>query len=419
MPKSPRIQILLDQAAIPPATAKVLRKLGAEIELSSFDRHDRPRSSTPIDMRLIITPSGDELRTTRLAQLIHCCDANPCGTLVLSLGEMTSQEVMDSALTDRGVTFAFNPTEDELSAQMAVLSGMRGPIGAMRRELKELRNRELRHVANLRKFDDERRLAGLVQREFLNHELPDIQDCEWSTLYRPAEIVSGDMFEVVRLNRDQVAITLLDATGHGLTAALLAAYGRRAVHDEIAAANSLENFPSGVLRRMNHELVKADLSECQFISAIQAVFNERTNEMTWARGGGCYPILVRHNQPPMQVRSHGPLVGVEAESQFETVRLQLEPGDTVLFYTDGLDGLLRDEGAGNYASDITETEWFAALNDETIHERIAAIEKRLDDSMHGPQADDVTVIGLHLQGAEERADVQSTEGEYSLAGTYL
>lgn len=419
MATSPRIQILLDQTAIPRTTAEVLRRLGAEIELSTFERHDRPRSSTPIDARLVITHDGTELRDKRRAQLLTCCDANPCGTLVLSMKQMTSEDSVDPSITERGVTFIYNPSGEELAAQLSVLSGMRGPIGAMRRALSELRSRESTHVASLQKFNDEQRLAGLVQREFLNSKLPDMRNSRWLTLYRPAEAVSGDLYDVVRLDRDRVAITVLDATGHGLSAALLAAYGRRAVQEEIAADSSRADLPHNVLQRMNHELVSADLSECQFISAIQAVYNERTNEMTWARGGACYPILVRENHPPMQVRSSGPLVGVEADVQFETVRLQLEPGDTVLFFTDGLDGLLRDEGAGDYSCDITATEWFAGLNHDNVQEQLAAIEERFESFTAHPYLDDVTVIGLQVQSETDRLGEREINGEYSLAGMYL
>lgn len=419
MASSPRIQILLDQTAIPRTTAEVLRRLGAEIELSTFDRHDRPRSTTPIDARLVITRDGNELRDKRREQLLTCCDANPCGTLVLSMKEMTIENSVDPAIAERGVSFVHNPSGEELAAQLSVLSGMRGPIGTMRRALSELRSRESAHVASLQKFNDEQRMAGLVQREFLNAKLPEMRNSRWLTLYHPAEIVSGDLYEVVRLDRDRVAITLLDATGHGLSAALLAAYGRRAVQAEIGADTNAMDLPHRVLRRMNHEVVSANLSECQFISAIQAVYNENTNELTWARGGACYPILVRENHPPMQVRSSGPLVGVDADAQFETVRLQLEPGDTVLFFTDGLDGLLRDEGAGEYSNDISATDWFAGLSHENLPEQLAAIEERLESLTPQPQVDDVTVIGLHVLGAADLLGEREMNGEYSLAGMYL
>lgn len=420
MPVSPRIQVLLDQIPLPASAAKALRKLGAEIELSSFDRHDRPPSSTPIDARLIISADAAGLRSTRLPKLLSSCDANPCGTLILAVTETGVTDEPEPTLTERGVSIIYNPTEDELTAQLAVLAGMRGPIGAMRRELAALRARETIHIESLRKFDDERRLAGLVQREFQNGKAPQMRHGEWLTLYRPAEVVSGDLYDVVRLNADHLAISLLDATGHGLTSALLSAYGRRSVQAELADGTMPDELPASVLRNMNKELVAANLSECQFISALQAVFNERTNEITWSRGGGCYPILLRENRPPMQIRSAGPLVGIEADAQFETVRLQLAPGDTLLFFTDGLDALVRDEGDGNYSNEISETNWFAELMNDSIHDQFAAIAQRLDRAkLLGRQADDVTMIALHLHGSTARTSEPNMEPEESLAGMYL
>lgn len=420
MPTSPRIQVLLDQTDLPAPAARVLRRLGAEIELSSFERHDRPQSAIPIDARLIISADGGALCTSRLDQLQKCCDANPSATIIWSLKELSASLVLDTNLTDHGVNLVYNPPEDELAAQLSVMAGLRGPIAAMRRELVELRTREVQHLANLRKFGDEQRLAGVVQREFLSSHPPTLREGKWLTLYGPAEVVSGDLYDVVRLDEEHIAMSLMDATGHGLTAALLAAYARKWMRrgdssGEEAAAYS----PESMLRRMNQELLSTQLSECQFISAIQAVYNERTQEMTWSRGGGCYPILVRRDHPSMQIRSEGPLVGVSPDARFETVRIQLRPGDTLLFHTDGLETLMGDdEENGRY--DITATEWFAALTEESIHDQIEAIRRRLDDpGIHLVQRDDVTVIGLHLPALPLRTRNHSEEPEESLAGVYL
>lgn len=414
--------MLLDQTTIPTWTARVLRRLGAEIELSSFDRHDRPRSTTPIDARLIITADAEDLRTARRAHLLSCCAGDSsCGSLVLSMKPIGPVGGGDPIWTEHAVGFLSHPTEEELLAQLSVLAGMKGPLAQMRRELGDLRRRQALDRVRLNQLEDECRLAGVVQRELMRGALPAVRGGRWHSWFRPIHHVSGDAFEVVRLDADHLALTLLDATGHGAPAALLAAHAWTAIRGAPLRAAYPDEMSALVLEQLNGFLMAARLSEGQFLSAIHAVFNERTQELTWARGGACYPILLRPDHPPLQVRSAGLLIGVEEHAEFETVRLSLQPGDTVWFHTDGLDALLRQTGELEASGDLAESSWFAALGGQDAQEMMDSLRQRAEThaGMSADRLDDITLVGLHLHPVAAPGEMGRVSPRESLVGTYL
>jgi serine phosphatase RsbU (regulator of sigma subunit) len=152
------------------------------------------------------------------------------------------------------------------------------------------------------------RLAGQVgQARRLQHDLlptclPDCGGLKVSKLYLPAHELSGDMYDVARVNDHQIVLNISDATGHGMAAALLNILVKQSLRArEHADAERQLTYPHELLQRLNEELLTISLSECQFITAIQAVYDEKDRTLLWARGGMPYPILIRKGQPPQHI----------------------------------------------------------------------------------------------------------------------
>ena len=64
------------------------------------------------------------------------------------------------------------------------------------------------------------RLAGLVQQDFLPAKLPNTDEIRWSTIFLPAEWVSGDIYDIVRIDEQHIGFYVADIVGHGMPAAL-------------------------------------------------------------------------------------------------------------------------------------------------------------------------------------------------------
>jgi sigma-B regulation protein RsbU (phosphoserine phosphatase) len=215
----------------------------------------------------------------------------------------------------------------------------------------------------------------------------------------PADFVSGDIYDIARLDEDCFGFSIADATGHGLPAALLTVFIKNLLRGkEITDTGYRIIEPDEVLMRLNSELLSTNLSQCQFVTALHAIFDRSNNTVRWARGGVPYPILLRPGQAPQLMRSHGGLTGALGDQRFEIASCRLAPEDTLLLFTDGIEALLMDDmiKSGNTAS-IIDTQWLQ----QVIHDGPAAALSALRDNALslGPRdwaKDDITVLALRM-----------------------
>ena len=219
----------------------------------------------------------------------------------------------------------------------------------VRNELDSVRRVSAIQRQRIQHLEEQLRSASTLQQS-LRRTLPTIRGAHVRTIYEPADTLSGDICDVTRVDESQVCITLADVTGHGLTSAILAAHVRRSLRgDRHATDPSGRLCPSQILRRANRELLESPPQDCQFVTTVVAVFDEETRVLRWARAGAPYPILLRPGPASGDtawraelLESDGPLLGVVPEAHFETAEVQLEPGDMVVFHTDGLEDCLPE-----------------------------------------------------------------------------
>jgi len=266
----------------------------------------------------------------------------------------------------------------------------------MQREIDRLREREAEMALGAREREEQLRLASQLQMDLLPAPLTNTDPLKVSTLFLPADHVSGDIYEIARLDENRFGFSIADATGHGLPAALLTILIKNSFRGKEIVNGSYRIIePDELLGRLNQELTGNSFSHCQFITAVHAIYDRTTNRLRWSRGGAPYPILIRPGEKPRQIQSVGGLMGALNEQVFETVHHDLQPGDIMLFYTDGLENLLLGKQVCGSEGAILQSTWLdqiaekgpeAALNE--IRERVASL-KPTD----WPQ-DDITAIAI-------------------------
>lgn len=243
-------------------------------------------------------------------------------------------------------------------------------------------------------FDEQLRLASQVQQEMLPNPLPTSPTVKFHALYLPADHVSGDIYDIVRLDETNLAISLADATGHGIPAALLTVFIRRTFRGkEIENGTYRILEPDEVLRRMNRELMESRLSHCQFVTSSHAIYDEKTRVIRWARGGLPYPVMVPADGPPAFARSMGVLLGAIEEPPFDIAQKRLKKGDRLYFYTDGLEALLCQRRAGENPFDISYTPWFKSLahrDPQDALQEIAQLRRHISPSSW--PFDDISIV---------------------------
>lgn len=259
------------------------------------------------------------------------------------------------------------------------------------------------------KMHEELQLAAVVQREFLPRDLPSMHGVDFAALWRPTNYVSGDIYDVMRLDEDHVGVFIADAVGHGVPAALMTMVICRSLITKEITGNSYRLVPPGeVLARLNAEMIRRQGRTTRFTTAVYGVVNCRSRMMTLAGAGHPPPLLLHADGTSQLLETTGGLLGVFPDESFTQIEVELRSDDRVLFYTDGFEQAFPTAGDDAYARRLPSTQYRSEFGLLTSHstaaEMVETINQRLDDqdgSLH--QVDDLTLICMlasALPGAE-------------------
>jgi sigma-B regulation protein RsbU (phosphoserine phosphatase) len=239
------------------------------------------------------------------------------------------------------------------------------------------------------------RMAGAVQRDFLPRSLPKTDRLRWSVTYLPAEVVSGDFYDVIRLDERHIGFYIADVVGHGMPAALLTMFLKQAIVMRQTTGNSYQIFsPEQVLNNLNSRMNEQELSGSQFLTCCYCLLNIETLELTFARGGHPHPILLRNGEDPRQLQAGGPLIGVFGDAQFPQQSIQLQHRDKILLYSDGAEYVI---GGYKDRQRFVFNDQLYSIKDLPMNE----INERFNLFMQNEQnksidIDDITIIGLEI-----------------------
>jgi sigma-B regulation protein RsbU (phosphoserine phosphatase) len=226
---------------------------------------------------------------------------------------------------------------------LATLDGMRARIDALESELNVMRRRDDTINFLMNRVDEELRLAARLQQDFLPRALPLGGPVHFHTLFRPAGYVSGDLYDVMRLDEDHIGFFIVDAVGHGMPAALLTMYIKRAlITKEIHAGGYRLLSTDEAMARLNDALAEQELSQASFATAAYGIINTRTLELSLSCGGHPPPLLLRDGQFET-TRAGGTLLGIFPGERYPSQQTQLRSGDRLIVYTDGIEVTFTDD----------------------------------------------------------------------------
>ena len=259
-------------------------------------------------------------------------------------------------------------------------------------------------------LDEELRLAARIQREFLPRALPTVGPVEFRALYRPAGYVSGDFYDVERVDEDHISFFIADAVGHGVPAALLTMYIKSSLRTK--ETNDLSPLgyhilpPEETLSDLNCKMCQQHTGKVRLATACYGLINVKTFEMTLARAGHPFPLLLRPDGSCSPLDANGPALGVFADATFESTTIQLSPADRLLLYTDGFE-LAFDE-----SKNLAYTDRLKETANGTLDEAIERLRSKLDrqsGSLH--QNDDITALLMGISNHNEPDEVAREPGQ--------
>jgi sigma-B regulation protein RsbU (phosphoserine phosphatase) len=208
-------------------------------------------------------------------------------------------------------------------------------------------------------------------------------------LLEPAQQVGGDLYEVLRTGEDRLVVVVGDVSGKGIPAALFMAVTTTLIR---VIAPQLDR-PEEILARVNDALVVQN-PRGMFVTLSCAVFQPRAMKVTCASMGHPSPVLLRKNTAPsLPFQDTGLVAGIMPNAEIPSHSLDLQVGDTLVFYTDGVTEAFdaKEEQFGERL--LLE---HLAQTDGQCASEIAAGTLRAVRSHAGnhPQSDDITILAV-------------------------
>jgi sigma-B regulation protein RsbU (phosphoserine phosphatase) len=244
-----------------------------------------------------------------------------------------------------------------------------------------------RVVAAEARLDRELKFAREIQYSLIPDKFPELPGMTFWAEFRPARILGGDLYDFFPYEEHSVAVAIGDVSGKGAPAALYAALASGILRTRASRKYS----PAEMLRLVNLSLRQRAI-EGRFMSLCYAVYDARKRELKFANSGAPPPILCKQGETEVLSVTGFPL-GMFDKAEYQEVTIQLDPGDTLVFYTDGLSEArdLRGEEFGTERLAAAVEKNSTAAVKKLIEKIFGEIEKfTLDNRKY----DDQTIVAL-------------------------
>jgi serine phosphatase RsbU (regulator of sigma subunit)/anti-sigma regulatory factor (Ser/Thr protein kinase) len=180
------------------------------------------------------------------------------------------------------------------------------------------------------RIENEMRVARLIQKTLLPKELPELGGWSLDVYYQPARAVGGDFYDFIHLKDGRLGLIIGDVTDKGVPAAIVMATTRSVMR---STAEQLSE-PGEVLERANN-LLCPDIPENMFVTCLYAILDPLTGRLEFANAGHDLPYRSFAGGVG-ELRARGMPLGLMPGMKYEQKEVVIQPGDSVLFYSDGL-----------------------------------------------------------------------------------
>ncbi len=255
--------------------------------------------------------------------------------------------------------------------------------------------------ANLRMKND-LESAALIQQTMLPHSVPKIPGYQFSWIYHPCDELAGDTLDIIQLGESSIAVYALDVSGHGVPSALLSATLSHWLSPKPDQNTILESVPgTSVGLPVPPERVAAQLNRLfpmnqdhpQYFTLFYGLLDINTHEFTYVSAGHPPAIHLGRSGIPEILESTSPPVGLLEGSRFHQAKIQLQPGDRVFIYTDGLTEAADTKGNELGLDDLIKTAIEAGnCSLEQALENIAGLQEKWTGGM--TPEDDFSVVAF-------------------------
>jgi sigma-B regulation protein RsbU (phosphoserine phosphatase) len=253
-----------------------------------------------------------------------------------------------------------------------------------------LANAELhRESIEKERLQREVELASQIQRQILPSGVPDVPGFELAGWYRPARHIGGDYYDFFRLpGEGRLAIVVADVSGKGVPAALLVS----TLHSSLRLLAEREGVTPALFERLNRHVLESSAAN-KFITLFFALLDEATGEVTYVNAGHNPAVVVRADGSVEELEAGGLPMGLLPEAISHVERIQLEPGDRLCLYSDGITE--AESPAGEEFGMEQLERLLVAGREMGLQEVVSSIDRAVVEFAAGrAQGDDQTVVLL-------------------------
>ena len=280
-------------------------------------------------------------------------------------------------------------TGDELENLSRTMAEMEESLAGHEEELTRI-------TAEKERMGTELQMAARIQYAMLPHVFPPFPDRTEFDLYAsmdPAKEVGGDFYDYFLIDPDHLCLVMADVSGKGIPGALFMMVSKVILQ----SCAMLGRSAGEILTKMNEAICSNNQAE-MFVTVWIGILEISTGKLTAANAGHEYPVLKRAGGSFELVKDkHGFVIGGLAGMQYKEYELQLNPGDKLFVYTDGVPEA-TDRNQQLFGMD----RMLAALNtvkDGAPEEVLSGVRRAVDDFVKdAEQFDDMTMLCLEYKG---------------------
>ncbi len=242
------------------------------------------------------------------------------------------------------------------------------------------------HLAKLRQ-DNEMEIARKVQRALLPENLPQVPGYQFFASYESAQAVGGDYYDAFMLPDDKICLSFGDVAGKGVPGALIMSRISSCVQNTMAFVHEVGQAIEAINNHMCSSMV-----EGRFVTYILVIIDLKTHQMSLANAGHMSPLIRKPDGRVDQLPEDavGLPVGIVEGFPYQVVTRPIEPGETVVIITDGVDEAMNPAGDLYTKERVVEFVKHASPNAEELGKALLADVRK--HASGRPQNDDITIM---------------------------
>ncbi len=260
-------------------------------------------------------------------------------TLLTKINEMQNPAlkcIMVSAYGDMGnIRQAMNNGAFDFATKPIDLDDLSVTIEKAIAQIAYIKRMEQEH-RQLEGIKDDLAVASQIQLSILPRVFPPFPDCtdklDIAASMHAAKDVGGDFYDFFRIDDDHIGLVIADVSGKGIPAAIFMAVSRTVIR-----TTAIQGMSPGTCIARSNTLIAKESSNGMFVTVFYGIYNVKTGEITYCNAGHNSPFILKENGKVEELPMSTNLIcGIMEGFEFEEGKCQLEQGDTLFTYTDGV-----------------------------------------------------------------------------------